>query len=283
MTNKFSDEYEKPILIDEGGMGKVYRLKKKDEESFAALKVIADKRVWEREAYLLENADHDLFPAFFEAGEEDGMYYILMEYVWGEKLSDVLVRRKGFAQQEAMRMALTVADGLGWIQTKERPVIFRDLKAENIIVMPDGNLRLVDLGAARFLDDDDKAITGTKGATAPEQMVGESDLSSDVYAFGRLFHFMLTGINPAENLPQSRLPITDIDESLSYCIELLIEDCTGVVPEMRLPDMYCVTQRMVEIATQTASGYRKMEKAAAKELMRRAKGKIVLFKKDIRG
>lgn len=279
---KFDELYEAPVQVAEGSFGKIYRLKKKDDGSYYALKVLSSRTVWEREAYILENADHDLFPAFVEAGEDEGKYYILMEYIWGENLAEVLRRRKGFAQPEAMRMALTVADGLGWLQTKERPVIFRDLKAENIIITPNAEVRLVDMGSARFLDDDDSAITGTVGATAPEQMEGNSDLNSDVYAFGRLFHYMLTGDNPVQN-PEGKLKsLLDYDESFSCCLELLIEDCVGTVPEERLPDMYCVTQRMVEIATQDEREYRKMEKEAEKELKKRKNGEKVLYKKDIR-
>ena len=279
---KFDELYEAPVQVAEGSFGKIYRLKKKDDGSYYALKVLSSRTVWEREAYILENADHDLFPAFVEAGEDEGKYYILMEYIWGENLAEVLRRRKGFAQPEAMRMALTVADGLGWLQTKERPVIFRDLKAENIIITPNAEVRLVDMGSARFLDDDDSAITGTVGATAPEQMEGNSDLNSDVYAFGRLFHYMLTGDNPVQNPERKLKSLLDYDESLSCCLELLIEDCVGTVPEERLPDMYCVTQRMVEIATQDERGYRKMEKEAEKELKKRKNGEKVLYKKDIR-
>lgn len=278
----FDEIYEAPVFVAEGGQGQVYRLKEKTGDKYAALKLIKNEKVWEREVYILKNADHPLFPAFYDAGEEDGVFYILMEYIWGENLASVLKRRKGFAQQEAMRMALSVADGLGWLQTRDRPVIFRDLKAENIIVTPDGNVRLVDMGCARFLDEDDGAVTGTPGATAPEQMDGESDMNSDVYAFGRLFHFMLTGINPAENSSESLKNITAIDSAFSCCLDLLIEDCTGVVPEERIPDMYLVTQRMVEIATATERGYKKMEKQAAREIKNRMAGNKIIYKKDIR-
>lgn len=278
---KFEEMYEAPVQVAEGSFGKVYRLKKKEDGSFYALKIMTNRTVWEREAYILENVDHDLFPAFVEAGEDDGSYYILMEYIWGENLASVITRRKGFSQPEAMRMALTVADGLGWLQTKEKPVVFRDLKAENIIITPAGDVRLVDMGSARFLDEDDGAVTGTEGATAPEQMEGVSDLNSDVYAFGKLFHFMLTGENPIYNR-EGLKSILEYDDSLSCCLELLIEDCVGRVPEERLPDMYCVTQRMVDIATQDERGYRKMEKEAEKELKKRKNGEKILYKKDIR-
>ncbi len=278
----FSSVYDEPVLTGEGSFGKVYRIKNKETGEFAALKVISDKEVFEREKKLLANADHPLFPAFYEAGEEDGKYYILMEYIFGENLADVLTRRKGFAQPEAMRMALTVADGIGWLQTKEDPVIFMDLKAENIILTPDGNVKLVDFGSACGLYEKDKPVSGTPGASAPEQFEGKSGLSSDVYAFGRLFHFMLTGVNPsAKGAEDKFLPLQDFDSGLSYCLELLIEDCTIAEPEERLPDMYCVTTRMVEIASCTPASYKKLEKEAMRAVKERTK-RGVIYEKNVR-
>ncbi len=275
-------KYEPPVLVGEGSFGKVYRLKEKDGEGYAALKVLENRAVWEKEKKLLAEADHALFPAFIDAGEEDGAFYILMEYIFGENLAEVLERRKGFAQPEAMRMALTVADGIGWLQTKDDPVIFRDLKAENIVLTPDGNVRLVDFGSACGLYDESTAVSGTRGASAPEQFEGKNGLSSDVYAFGRLFHFMLTGINPSSKEGEDKfLPLQDFDEGLSYCLELLIEDCTIADPDERIPDMYCVTQRMVDIASSTSGEYKKKEKQAMRAVKDRAK-RGVIYEKNVR-
>ncbi len=275
-------KYEPPVLVGEGSFGKVYRLKEKESGEYAALKVMNNKAVWEKEKKILAEADHPLFPKFLDAGEEDGAFYILMEYIFGENLADVLERRKGFAQPEAMRMALTVADGIGWLQTKEDPVIFRDLKAENIVLAPDGNVRLVDFGSACGLYDGGSSVSGTKGASAPEQFEGTAGLSSDVYAFGRLFHFMLTGINPSSKEGEDKfLPLQDFDEGLSYLLELLIEDCTIADPNERIPDMYCVTQRMVEIASSTPREYRKKEKLAMRAVKDRA-DRGVVYEKNVR-
>lgn len=278
----FDEVYEKPVLVGQGGCGEVYRLKNKETGEYVALKIMDNKQVWESEKKILTQADHPLFPAFIDADEDEGKYYILMEYIWGENLASVLMRRKGLAQAEAMRMALTIADGIGWLQTKDNPAIFRDLKAENIVLTPEGDVRLVDFGSACGLYDKDKAITGTAGVSAPEQFEGEAGLYSDVYAFGKLFHFMLTGINPSQNENKKLIPLYEFDPMLSYLLELLIEDCIGTLPEDRLPDMYCVTQRMVEIASQTPRSYKKMEKLAKKEIERRAGESEIAFEKNIR-
>lgn len=284
MSKFIAEEYEMPILVGEGGGGKVYRLKNKKTGDFYALKILDNRKMWENETNILMTADHNLFPQIFDHGEEDGKFYILMEYVWGDLLSEVLLRRKGLAQAEAMRMALSIADGLGWLQTKDRPVVFRDLKADNIILSPDGNVRLVDLGSACYVDEMDSTITGTRGISAPEQFEGKAGLYSDVYAFGRLFHFMLTGdLKPEIDEKTNRLKsIREYDPMLSPVLELLIDDCTGVSTSERLPDMYCVTQRIVEIATMSPRAYKKMEKQAEKILSSRSCGSEILYGKNVR-
>lgn len=278
----FSEQYETPVIIGEGSFGKVYRLKEKGTGNCFALKTLKDKSIWEKEKKMLSVADHPLFPAFYEAGEDEELYYIRMEYIFGEKLSDVLERRKGFAQREAMKMALTIADGIGWLQTKDDPVIFRDLKAENIVITPEGEVRLVDFGSACGLYDNDTSISGSRGTSAPEQFEGKAGLSSDVYAFGRLFHFILTGVDPAKRESGDCLkPIQEYDPDLSYCLELLIEDCCIAAPEERLPDMYCVTKRMVEIASCTPGAYRRLEKEAERAVRGRSERGVV-YEKNVR-
>ncbi len=278
----FSEQYETPVIIGEGSFGKVYRLKEKETGNCYALKVLTDKSIWEKEKKMLSQADHPLFPAFYEAGEDEGLYYIRMEYIFGEKLSGVIERRKGFAQREAMKMALTIADGIGWLQTKDDPVVFRDLKAENIVITPEGVVRLVDFGSACGLYDDDSSISGSRGTSAPEQFEGKAGLSSDVYAFGRLFHFMLTGINPSKKESEEKFrPLQEFDPDLSYCLELLIEDCCIAAPEERLPDMYCVTKRMVEIASCSPGAYRRLEKEAKRAVLFRAERGVV-YEKNVR-
>ena len=278
----FSAKYETPVKVGEGSFGTVYRIKNKETGEYAALKVIKEKKVWEIETALLQEADHPLFPGFIDAGESDGEYFIIMEYIFGENLSDVLTRRKGFAQSEAMKMALTVADGLGWLQTKDNPIVFRDLKAENMVLTPEGDVRLLDLGSACYLRDAADSVSGTVGASAPEQFSEEAGLFSDVYAFGRFFHYLLTGINPlSEGAADKFLPLQDFDEGLSYSLELLIEDCTILDKAQRIPDMYGVTKRMVEIASCTPGSYKKMEKEAYRAIKER-KDRGVVFEKNIR-
>jgi serine/threonine-protein kinase len=262
---KFEDRFETPVPAGEGAFGKVYRLKDKKTGINYALKVMENRSVWEKECRFLSLADHPLFPKLEESGEEDGKYYILMEFLYGTPLDVVLDDRRGFGQTDAVRMALQIADGLAWLQEKDGTVLFRDLKAENLILQPNGDVRLTDLGSACFLSEVGQSKTGTPGASAPEQFDAPETTGaySDVYAFGLLLHYLLTGENPLNGEPES---LRSVDPSCSACLELLIEDCLRPVGEERIPDMLGVLQRLMDIVTATPAAYRRMEKAASKEL-----------------
>ncbi len=281
MNYPFSNEYDDPVLTGEGAFGSVYRVREKETGKFYAMKVTSNEKLWEREKQFLALADHPLFPKMKDAGSEDGVFYILMEYVWGESLDAVLDRRGGFAQPDAMKLALEVADGLAWLQQQDGTILFRDLKAANLILTPEGNLRLVDFGSACFLEEADGAMTGSRGYAAPEQLSEEGGQGtySDVYAFGRLFHYILTGEDPAKEEPE---PLRTYDPSFSAALELLIEDCIRPVGEERLPDMYCVLERMISIASNTPRGFKKLEKEAARKLAQRGSaGSGIVYEKNI--
>ncbi len=282
MKYPFEDKYDDPVLTGEGAFGSVYRIREKATGRFFAMKVTSNEKLWEREKHFLALADHPLFPKMADAGAEDGVYYIVMEYIWGESLDAVLDRRGGFAQPDAMRLALEVADGLAWLQQQDGTILFRDLKAANLILTPEGDLRLVDFGSACFLEEADRAMTGSKGFAAPEQLSEEGGQGtySDVYAFGKLFHYILTGENPAAEEPE---PLRTYDPSFSAALELLIEDCIRPVGEERLPDMYCVLERMISIASNTARGFRKLEKEAERKLAQRGSGEDdIVYEKNIK-
>ncbi len=140
----------------------------------------------------------------------------------------------------------------------------------------------MDFGSACFLEEADHALTGTKGYAAPEQLSREGGQGtySDVYAFGKLFHYILTGENPAAEEPE---PLRTYDPSFSAVLELLIEDCIRPVGEERLPDMYCVLERMISIASNTARGFRKLEKEAERKLANRGTGEDdIVYEKNIK-
>ena len=253
-------EYDDKKLIGTGSFGNVYKVRKGD--LFYALKEMNDKGMRDREEKYLKLADHPLFPKFEESYDEDGKYYILEEYIWGTPLDEAIRLRNGFGQPEAMKFAVSVADGLAYLQQSDGNILFRDLKAENLILQPDGEIRLVDLGTACFLEEADKSRAGTAGDSAPEQIDNKSKqgMYSDVYAFGTLFYHMLTGRKAPSG--EEYVSLRSTDPSFSASLEILIRERTLKEAEERIPDMYTVLTRLMDIAMQTPSGYKKMEKNA---------------------
>lgn len=270
--------FEEKKKIGTGAFGDVYRVKKGGE--YFALKETDDKELRDREEKFLSLAEHPLFPKL--AGSfDDGRYCLLEEYIWGTPLNECIEYRNGLAQPEAMRYAISVADGIAFLQQADGNILFRDLKAENLIVQPDGEIRLVDLGAAAFLRDADMSIAGTKGASAPEQFGGDTPqgLYSDVYAFGRLMYHMLTG----KRAPKDRYDLSVRSEDLSFsaCLELTIRRCTAKDPAQRIPDMYSVLTELVETATCTPAEYKKAEKNALRMLAEMQGGAVVIHSRNV--
>ena len=272
-------DFEDRKLIGSGSFGNVYRVKK--EGAFYALKEMTDKSVRDREEKFLKLADHPLFPKFEDSFDEDGKYYILEEYIWGTPLDEAIALRKGFGQPEAMKFAVSVADGIAFLQQSDGNILFRDLKAENLILQPDGEIRLVDLGTACFLEEADKTKAGTAGDSAPEQIDNKSKqgMYSDVYAFGMLLYHMLTGEKAVSG--GEYVSVREDEPTYSASLELLIRECTLKEASARIPDMYTVLTRLMEIAMQTPSGYKKIEKEAERALAEFDEKERVVYSRNV--
>ena len=272
-------EFEDKKLIGSGSFGNVYKVKENGE--IFALKEMTDASIRDREEKFLKLADHPLFPKFVRSFDEDGKFYILEEYIWGTPLDEAIELRGGFGQPESMKFAISVADGIAFLQQSDGNILFRDLKAENLILQPDGEVRLCDLGAACFLDEADRSKAGTAGESAPEQIDNKSKqgMYSDVYAFGVLFYRMLTGKKAPAG--EDYISIRSADPSFSAALELLIRECTLKDANARIPDMYTVLCRMMDIAMLTPSGYKKAEKEAEAALKEFDGGAGVIYSRNV--
>lgn len=185
---------------------------------FSAIPGLAQLESFRREARLLAELDHPAIPRFvdsFEEGTGVGLrLYLAQEFLEGESLLAELERRR-FDEDEARRIAEQVLEILVWLQRRSPAVFHRDLKPANLIRRPDGSIGLVDFGSAR------DSVMGTLGATIdvgtfgyapPEQLGGEVDATSDLYALGTTLLHLLTRKPPREALGGgsfARLSLTD--------------------------------------------------------------------------
>jgi serine/threonine-protein kinase len=154
-----------------------------------------------REARLAARLSHPNVVSVFDAGEDDGRPYIVMEHVEGETLADLLARRDRLPPEEARGLALQAAHGLAHAHAVG--LVHRDVKPQNLLLREDGTLKIADFGIARAAEGTSLTQAGTVLGTAaylsPEQALGEDVTpATDVYSLGAVLYELLTGRPPLE-------------------------------------------------------------------------------------
>lgn len=192
-----------------------------------------------REAAFLRDLRHPMLPVVYELFYEEG-WYLVMEYIDGISLHNYTERKGPAGEEQARIWAAALLDVLGYLHTRETPVIYRDLKPDNIMVCRDGGLRLVDFGAAGFHgfgEGEERRMAYTAGFAAPEQRKKgggktRADERSDIYAFGATLYYMLTGAVPGGTLCAT-LPVSAYNPLLSAELERIVCRCMEEDPAAR--------------------------------------------------
>ena len=201
--------YRRVRLLGHGGMGTVELAHDAELDRPVAIKRLAEnlaaneeyRQRFLREAKLAARLSHPNIVAVYDAGAEDGVPYIVMEYVAGETVSDLLLRRGRLEAAEAVALALQACSGLE--AAHEAGLVHRDIKPQNLLITPDGTLKIADFGIARSLDGTQLTqagtVLGTAGYLAPEQAAGEPvNAAADIYALGAVLYELLAGRPPYE-------------------------------------------------------------------------------------
>jgi serine/threonine protein kinase len=157
-----------------------------------------------REALLLARLHHPAIPTLYDYFQEDGYWYLGMEYVPGPTLASYMRQYAPLPPLEALNYAMQLCDVLDYLQQQAPPIVFRDLKPSNVILSPDGRLVLVDFGIARYFKEgqiNDTTDFGSPGYASPEQYEGseQTDGRSDIYSLGVILHEMLSGKRPGKS------------------------------------------------------------------------------------
>ena len=194
------------------------------------------------ETNLLKELKHPYLPSIADIIESDDTIIIVMDYVEGRPLSDILTEEGTIEEDKVADYAIQLCDVLDYLHSQKPPIIYRDLKPANIMLRPDGKITLIDFGTARKYNYDSVADTtclGTIGYAAPEQFAGETlrqtDARTDIYNLGATMYHLLTGVNPSEP-PYELYPIRRWDESLSNGLEKIILRATRKDPDKRFND-----------------------------------------------
>ena len=194
------------------------------------------------ETNLLKELKHPYLPSIADIIESDDTIIIVMDYVEGRPLSDILTEEGTIEEDKVADYAIQLCDVLDYLHSQKPPIIYRDLKPANIMLRPDGKITLIDFGTARKYNYDsvsDTTCLGTIGYAAPEQFAGETlrqtDARTDMYNLGATMYHLLTGVNPSEP-PYELYPIRRWDESLSNGLEKIILRATRKDPDKRFND-----------------------------------------------
>src|SRR5262249_8100210 len=180
--------YQVISKIGKGSMGMVYKAKQLSVDRVVAIKILLDSlaqnkefiKRFEREAKIAARLAHNNIVNAIDAGEVDGHYFFVMEYVEGVTIKEYLDQHKVFEEKEALRIVLAVAEALK--HANERGLIHRDIKPENVILTKGEGVKLADLGLARLTDDEKWGLSeagmaiGTPYYISPEQVRGQTNI-----------------------------------------------------------------------------------------------------------
>lgn len=237
------DRFQILHLLGAGGMSRVYLAYDMRMGKTCAVKEDArgksniSKVVMSREIELLKTLNHPAIPRIYDIVDNDDALIIVMEYVEGSSMDWVLSERTFLPEEKVLEFARQLGEVLDYLHDRPAPIIYRDMKPGNLILQPDGTLKLIDFGSARIYDKNassDMVCLGTRGYAAPEQYggMGQTDPRTDIYGLGITLHQMVTGTNPTQP-PYEILPIRQINPNLSRKLEAIIEKCTQIDPSRR--------------------------------------------------
>ena len=285
MIGKTIAHYQILEKLGEGGMGVVYKARDTHLDRLVALKVlppekVADperKRRFVQEAKAASALNHPNIITIHDIASENGIDFIVMEYVQGKTL-DALVPRKGLRLNETLKLAIQMADALA--KAHSAGIIHRDLKPTNVMVTDDGLVKVLDFGLAKLTEvsesgdettrtlehqTEEGTIVGTVSYMSPEQAEGKKvDARSDIFSFGSVLYEMATGQQAfhgdskmstlAAILNQEPKPISQLVPGIPRDLEKIITRCLRKDPNRRFQTMADLKVTLDELKEESDSG-----------------------------
>ena len=225
-------------IVGRGGMSIVYlAMNEKANKQWAIKEIIKnDYRnldVERKEIEMMKRLKHPNLPAIVDVIEQKNSLLIVMDYIEGRSLEDIVQEYGPQEEKLVVKWAKQLCDVLHYLHTQYPPIIYRDMKPSNVMLKPDGNIMLIDFGAAReykVTNLKDTVLLGTRGYAAPEQYRsdGQSDERTDIYSLGVMVFRLLSGAEPA-----MLCPIREICPNISVGIEKILLKCTRVAKSER--------------------------------------------------
>ncbi|HVA39161.1 MAG TPA: protein kinase [Candidatus Binataceae bacterium] len=204
---------------------------------------------FQREADMLARLNNEHIPRVFDRFSEQNRHYLVMEYIDGATLEEEMKQAGGrLAEPRVIDIALQILDTLAYLHGLEPPVIYRDLKPSNVMLIASGQAKLIDFGIARhFQPLQNATMIGTQGYAPPEQYRGKVEQRSDLYALGATMHHALSGRDPANEAPFSFPPLATLCPGATPALAALIDDALTYDVERRVPSAAEFKRRLEEL------------------------------------
>ena len=237
-------KYEILKEIGRGGMSIVYLAMDKHLNKQWAIKEIRKKGNGKNdeivvnsllaEANMMKKLDHPSLPRIVDIIDNGITIYVVMDYIEGESLDKILNEYGAQPEELVIAWAKQLCDALSYLHGQKPSIIYRDMKPANVMLKPEGNIKIIDFGIAREYKEQslaDTTVLGTKGYAPPEQYSGQTDPRSDIFALGMTMHHLLTGVDPRGGEPYA--PVRQWNPDLTEGIEVIIDRCVEPAAENR--------------------------------------------------
>ena len=228
---KINDRYEIIRAIGEGGMANVYLAYDTILNRNVAVKILRGDlandekfvRRFQREAIAASSLNHPNIVNMYDVGEDEGKYFIVMEYLEGQTLKTLIKKRGALTLSEVIDIMLQLTSGLA--HAHESYIIHRDIKPQNVIILDDGTVKITDFGIATALNSNEltqtNSVMGSVHYLPPEQANGSgSTVQSDIYSSGIMMYELLTGKLPYKGDNAVEIAIKHMKEAIPSVCEI---------------------------------------------------------------
>lgn len=248
------------LAADQRMPGKQWAIKEMAQQALGPSQELEAHREFRREAEMLAALSHANLPLVVDFFNENDKYYLVMEFVQGETLAQILERQGALSESTVLEWAYQLCDVLSYLHRRPDPIIFRDLKPANIMLTADDRIKLIDFGIARHFQPSKGSDTqrlGTPGYAAPEQYgQNQSDERTDIYGLGATLHHLLSGRDPSIR-PFDFPTLRDLAPHISQRTASAVDRAVQHEPADRFPSIEALRSAMPPLTGEEGGGKRK--------------------------
>ncbi|MCA9801956.1 MAG: serine/threonine protein kinase [Cyanobacteria bacterium HKST-UBA02] len=251
-------QYEVAERLRAGGEAVVYRAKDRDGAAVvlkrfqlvagdSVTSLVESAASFENETALLSQLSHQGIVKMSDFFIEDSAAYIVLEHVEGKNLREYLQEHGPLSEDKSIGLALLMCEVLDYLHALSPAVVHRDFTPDNIIVLPDGSIKLIDFSVAEQKSRDSRSECAGKHAyTPPEQFRGDAGPVSDIYALAGVIYFMLTGRDPT---PIAQIQASKLPEGTDDALAAILARATAIDPEKRFESVAWLASELKALKT----------------------------------